>query len=186
VESGRHTTQILASGPDQDFEAIKNMYFAAIAQARERVLVTTPYFVPDEAILAAMQSAALRGVDVRLLVPRMSDSRVITVAARSYFDECLRAGVRIFEYLPGMLHAKTLVVDDTFAAIGTANMDNRSFRLNFEVSAIVHGHTVAGTLATHFEEDCRHAREVHLGARAHLGLLSRLTESSARLLSPLL
>jgi cardiolipin synthase len=180
---GARCVQIVASGPDHDWEAIRNMYFAAIASAEERVLVTTPYFVPDEPILAALVTAALRGVDVRVMVPRRSDSWLVTIAGRSYFDDLIRAGVHVYEYLPGMLHAKTLVVDRDFAAIGTANMDNRSFRLNFEVSAIAHDEAVATRLAEIFEEDARRARVVQ---RRHEALPARLAEAGARLLSPLL
>ena len=126
--------QILASGPDEDSYAIEKFCFAAIAGAQRRVLVTTPYFVPNEPLLLALTTAALRGVNVQILVPQRSDSRLVTAAARSYFEELVRVGVRVHEYASSMLHAKTLVVDD-LALVGTANMDNRSFRLNFEVAA---------------------------------------------------
>jgi cardiolipin synthase len=180
---GPRCVQIVSSGPDHDWEAIRNVYFAAIAAAEQRVLVTTPYFVPDEPMLTALTTAALRGVDVRVMVPRKSDSWLVTIAGRSYFDDLLRAGVHVYEYLPGMLHAKTLVVDRDFAAIGTANMDNRSFRLNFEVSAIAHDEEVAARLTEIFEEDAQHAR---LAQRRQERLPARLAEAGARLLSPLL
>jgi cardiolipin synthase len=175
--------QIVASGPDHDWEAIRNVYFAAITAAEERVLLTTPYFVPDEPMLTALTTAALRGVDVRVMVPRKSDSWLVTVAGRSYYDDLIRAGVRVYEYLPGMLHAKTLVVDRSFAAIGTANMDNRSFRLNFEVSAIAHDDEVAARLSDIFDEDTSHARQLQ---RQKERLAARLAQAGARLLSPLL
>jgi cardiolipin synthase len=185
-ERGDRAVQIVASGPDSEHEPIKKMYFAAITGAEQRVLVRTPYFVPDEAMLGALTTAALRGVDVRVMVPRASDSRLVSAAARSYFDELLRAGVRIFEYLPRMLHAKTLVVDDGFAAVGTANFDNRSFRLNFEVSAVVHGPELAAELAQLFATDLEDTREVKLGNAARSRFGKRLGESMARLMSPLL
>ncbi len=181
-----HRVQIVASGPDLDAEAIQKVYFAAIAGAEKRVLVTTPYFVPDEPVLTALTTAAQRGLDVRLLVPRNSDSRIVTAAARSYFDDLLRAGVRIFEYAPAMLHAKTLVIDDTLACIGSANMDNRSFRLNFEISALLYGPVHNRVLAEIFERDLEGAHEVKASARARLGLPARVFEAGARLLSPML
>jgi cardiolipin synthase len=183
---GTIAVQIVSSGPDQDWEAIKKVYFAAITGARERVWVTTPYFVPDEPMLAALTGAALRGVDVRVLVPRKSDLRIVTAAARSYYEELLAAGVRIHEYLPRVLHAKTLVVDENFAAIGTANLDNRSFRLNYEVSAVILDAATNATLASAFADDLARSREVDAGGLARKSLGTRLFEGGARLLSPLL
>jgi cardiolipin synthase len=185
-ETADRVVQILASGPDHDLEAIKKLYFAAIASAQERVLVTTPYFVPDEAMLEAIATAALRGVDVRVLVPLRSDSRLVSAAGRSYYDELVAAGVRIYEYTPSMIHSKTLVVDRVFAAVGTANMDNRSFRLNFEVAAIAYDERLATELAAAFDRDVEHARLVRRDRSAHASLPRRLGEAGARLLSPLL
>jgi len=186
ARSGSHLVQIVASGPDRDVEAIQKLYFAAITTSRERVYVTTPYFVPDDAILTALVTAAMRGVDVRVLVPRRSDSLVVTAAARSYYDACLAAGVRLYEYQPTMIHAKTLLVDDFFAAVGTANMDNRSFRLNFEVSAILYGAEHTETLAAQFRKDLHHAKEIKTPDRQNVPVRWRMAEAGARILSPLL
>jgi cardiolipin synthase len=183
---GQHLVQIVASGPDRDVEPIQKLYFAAIAASRERVYVTTPYFVPDDAILTALTTAAMRGVDVRVLVPRRSDSFVVTAAARSYYDTLLAAGVRVYEYKPTMIHSKTVVVDDFFAAVGTANMDNRSFRLNFEVSAILYGSEHAESLCKQFRTDLGLAKEIKTATRLHVPLGWRVAEAGARLLSPLL
>jgi len=178
--------QILDSGPDKEHETIKSAYFAAIGVATQRVWLSTPYFIPDEAMSFALKSAALRGVDVRLLLPKRSDSRLVTAAGRSHYDDLLRSGVRIFEYQPRMLHAKTLVVDDWLGAVGTANFDNRSFRLNFEVTALVYGEKVSSALAAAFEKDQSEAKQVTLAARMRLKLPERLFEGGARLFSPLL
>jgi cardiolipin synthase len=183
---GVHRVQIVASGPDRELEPIQKVYFASIALARERVWVTTPYFIPDDAVLTALTTAALRGVDVRVLVPRRSDSLVVTAAARSYYDALLACGVRVYEYEPTMIHAKTLVVDDLVTAVGTANMDNRSFRLNFEVTALLYGPEHARELATQFKADLRLAREIKTAARKHIPLGWRFAEAGARVLSPLL
>jgi cardiolipin synthase len=183
---GQHLVQIVASGPDRDVEPIQKLYFAAIATARERVYVTTPYFVPDDAVLTSLTTAAMRGVDVRVLVPRRSDSLIVTAAARSYYDTLLAAGVRVYEYQPTMIHSKTLVVDDFFAAVGTANIDNRSFRLNFEVSAILYGEKHAESMSAQFRKDLGKSKEIKAAARLRLPLRWRLAEAGARVLSPLL
>lgn len=186
TRTGRELVQIVGSGPDRESEPIQKMYFAAIAAARQRVYVTTPYFIPDDAVLTALTTAALRGVDVRVLVPRRSDSLVVTAAARSYYDTVLAAGVRIYEYQPTMIHAKTVVVDDCFAAVGTANMDNRSFRLNFEVTAALYNAGHVEELVVAFRKDLRDAVEIKPPARKKISVAWRLAEAGARVLSPLL
>ncbi len=185
-DDGAHPVQILASGPDEPWQAIQKLYFSAIASARDRVLVTTPYFVPDEAMLTALLTAALRGVEVRVLVPRRSDSRTATAAGRSFFDELIAGGVRIFEYPGTMIHAKTLVVDDAFAAVGTANMDTRSFRLNYEVVAVSYDASDAEKLAQAFAADLEKAHAVSRGELANDNLRRRLVQAGARLFAPLL
>jgi cardiolipin synthase len=185
-DDGARPVQILASGPDEPWQAIHKLYFAAIALSRARVLVATPYFVPDEAMLTALMTAALRGVDVQILVPRRSDSRTATAAGRSYFGDLLAAGVRVFEYTPGMMHSKTLVVDDFFAAVGTANMDSRSFRLNYEVTAVCYDAQGTTALAEAFAGDLRRTREVDRGALGNEKLHHRLMQAGARLFAPLL
>lgn len=184
LPAGEVPVQIVTSGPDSPAEAIHRMHVAAIHSAERRVWLTTPYFVPSEAALMALTSAALRGTDVRLLVPRRSDSLVVSAAARSYFDELIACGVCIWEYKARMLHSKTLVVDEQCAMIGTANFDNRSFRLNFEVMAVVYGPALAGPLATQFETDLRNASEVR--GRRRQNPVRRLGDAVARLFSPLL
>jgi cardiolipin synthase len=175
--------QIVPSGPDLDVSAVGHLYVAAIGGARQRVWVTTPYFVPDEPILAALSSAALRGVDVRLLLPLATDSRVVDAASRTYHDGLLAAGVRIWLYGPPMLHAKTCVVDEEVGLVGTANLDARSLRLNFEVTAVLYGPRPAAALAEIFDRDLAGAREKR-GREADAPFLSRLGASAARLLGP--
>jgi cardiolipin synthase A/B len=177
--------QILASGPDDDSYAIEKFCFAAISGARHRVWVTTPYFVPTEPLLLALATAALRGVDVQVLVPERSDSRLVTAAARSYYEELAHVGVRIHQYRSSMLHAKTVVVDD-MALVGTSNMDNRSFRLNFEIAAALFDEGLAATLADMFQRDVQRAVEYCSSTARRSSVWQRLSESTARLLSPLL
>src|SRR5690606_20162891 len=114
---------VLVSGPDSPWEAIHRLHVSAIQAAKHRVWLTTPYFVPGEAAMMALTSAALAGLDVRLVVPRNSDSKLVTLAARSYFGPLLVAGVKIYEYGPRMLHSKSLLVDDELVVIGSANFD---------------------------------------------------------------
>lgn len=179
----RQIAQVLASGPDDDVYAIEAFYFAAITSAHERLWLTTPYFVPGEAILAAIASAAHRGVDVRLLVPSQTDSIWVDAAGRTYHDELLAAGAQIYLYDPPMLHAKTAVIDDAVAIVGTANLDNRSFRLNFEVVAVFYGGSCVAELASAFENDLKHAQR-QTRREASLPFARRLLDSAARLLAP--
>lgn len=176
--------QIVASGPDTSDYAILRFMFTAITSARERIRLTTAYFVPDEATLEALKAAALRGVDVQLLVPHKGDSRLVTAAARSYFDELARAGIKVFEYGPPMLHAKTLSTDGTLAIVGTANTDNRSFRLNFEVVAAVFDPRTATALEAQFERDLTQARRYK--ALRERDPWQRFVVGLARLFAPLL
>jgi len=185
AERGEHWVQVVASGPDQESSAIEALYFAAIAGASERLWITTPYFVPNEAISAALASAALRGVDVRLLLPVETDSFVVDAAGRTYHDALADAGVKIHLYGPPMVHAKTMVVDQDLAIVGTANLDNRSLRLNFEVVVAVYGEPAAAELARLFEADLARARP-RTRREGDDPFGRRLVASAARLLSPLL
>ncbi|MFP5373957.1 MAG: cardiolipin synthase [Gammaproteobacteria bacterium] len=177
--------QVIVSGPDSPWEPIHRAHVGAIHAARRRVWLATPYFVPGEAAMMALTSAALGGLDVRLLVPKMGDSRLVTYAARSYFDELLQAGVRIHEYGPRLMHSKALLVDDDLALIGSANFDHRSFRLNFEVSMLFCDAGVAAALARRIGQDLAHAPRVRAERDRPLWR-DRLPEAAARLLSPLL
>ncbi|UNK48266.1 cardiolipin synthase [Lysobacter sp. S4-A87] len=182
---GPISAQVLVSGPDSDWEAIHRLHVAAIHSAQRRVWLVTPYFVPGEAARMALTSAALGGLDVRLLVPKVCDSRLVTLAARSYFDELLAAGVKIHEYGPRMLHSKALLCDDDLAIIGSANFDHRSFRLNFEVSVMFRDRTVGAELAELIHSECNLAPRVR-DDRARPLWGTRVPEALARLVSPVL
>lgn len=133
----------------------------------------------------ALTSASLGGLDVRLMVPKLSDSRLVTYAARSYFDELLAAGIKVYEYGPRLLHTKTLLCDDGVAIIGSANFDNRSFRLNFEISMLFRDRAIAAGLAELFEGEMAIAEPVH-DLRSRSFWRNRLPEAMARLMSPVL
>lgn len=180
--------QVIPSGPDLPLvSAIAAQLSAAIASATRRVWLATPYFVPDEPLLFNLRIAALRGVDLRILVPapRHNDVRMVAWAARSYYDEVLAAGGRIFEYQPGMMHSKYVIADD-LCAIGSANMDVRSFHINYEVTGMFYDPQLTTQLAELFTEDLERAHEVTVASRRSPPLWVRLTENTARVLSPLL
>ncbi len=176
-------TQIIPSGPDFDYASILRVTVDAIQNAKQRIYLTTPYFVPDATSAQALTSAALRGVDVRILLPRRTDNYVVTKAAQSWFDDLVAAGIRVFEYGPRMLHAKSLIVDEDISFIGSANFDNRSFYLNFEVSVVCYEAEANQALLDEFNASMKFAEEVRL---THQSLPSRLSKAVARLFSPLL
>ena len=176
--------QVVASGPDDTNAPIHAFFLAGIASARRRVLIETPYLIPDETLESALRVAELRGVDVQVIVPRQGDSRIVTAASKTYCDALRKAGIKIFEYGPPMLHTKTLVIDDTVGVIGTANMDNRSFRLNFELAAAFYDRGIIAQLAERFEQDRAASRPFPLRRRPEK--LTALLESVARLTSPVL
>lgn len=180
---GTIRTQVLAAGPDTPWEPIHRAQVSAIHAANKRVLLVTPYFVPSEAALMALTSAALRGVDTAIVVPRRSDSRTVTYAARSYFEQLAAAGVRVYEF-PRMLHTKALLIDDDTAILGSSNFDVRSFRLNFELSMLFEDPALADALARilygYLNESAR------FDAKAPVPMSERLAQAAARLFSPLL
>ena len=182
---GPINAQVLISGPDSSWETIHRLHVAAIHEARQRVWLVTPYFVPGEAARMALTSAALGGLDVRLLVPKMSDSWFVTQAARSYFDELLQAGVKIYEYGPRMLHTKALIADDDVCIVGSANFDHRSFRLNFELSMMFTDSDRITALAQILEGEFAAATPVRNDRNRALWR-HLVPEAFARLASPLL
>lgn len=182
--AGAFPVQVIPSGPDNSWEIIHRFYLTIIQKAKHRVWLTTPYFVPTVPTLFILTNAALRGVDVRLLVPRQSDSKLVTYAARSYFGELKAAGVKIWEYDQRMLHSKTIVVDDQYSLIGTANFDTRSFRLNFEICVAGYGKALTKRLADQFLEDIKSSTLVPEPRK--ISYAARFFEALARLFSPLL
>lgn len=185
--TGNVCAHFLASGPsDERWRAIHTLFFVAINTAVERVWIETPYFVPDSPIFMALETAALRGVDVRLLLPRCSDNSLVVYAGRSFFDELLNVGVRIFEMHDSISHAKTAVIDQVFSTAGSANMDQRSFRLNFEGNLFFFGRKIAAELEKDFLNLCKSAHEVTPESRENLPGTQRLKEAFARILAPLL
>ena len=174
--------QVLDSGPDRQWSPIAFYQNHIFALARKRLWITSPYFIPSPSVEEALISASLRGVDVRLLVPKRSDSRLVALAASSYYPHLIEAGIRIYQYERGFVHAKTMVVDDWVGCVGSANMDLRSFHLNFELNAFVYGCDFVNELAAQFEHDLESASEMRKLPRGWKVMLGNI----ARLFSPLL
>lgn len=158
--SGKSIVLTLPTGPIEQFEGGTIFFLNAITRAKRRVWITSPYFVTDESIRSALQMAALRGIDVRILIPDKPDKYIPWLATFSYLGEMEAAGVRIFRYEPGFLHQKVLLVDEEMSAVGTANLDNRSMRLNFEVSAVILCRDMASQVEAMLEQDFLVSREV--------------------------
>ena len=178
--------QIAASGPDSDVPTILFSLIQAINLATKEILITTPYFMPGDTMMNALVIASMSGVKVKMLVPGISDSAFIDIASRSHFEDLLRAGVEIYFYRKGFVHAKTMVADRKLAIVGTANMDSRSFELNFEVNAIVYDEETAAQLADVFEADLRDSEMIDAVGWHDRPVYKVLVEKVARLVSPLL
>ncbi|CAN5260539.1 cardiolipin synthase [soil metagenome] len=185
-KNGNAIVQIAASGPDSDTPTIMFSLMEAIGMAQDEILVTSPYFIPGDSVLDALSVAALSGVKVKLLVPGKSDSFIVNAAARSYYGEIMDAGAEIYLYKKGFVHAKTVVSDGQLAIIGTANMDHRSFELNFEVNSMIYDAGVAQQLRDAFYNDLKDAVKINPNTWKKRSLFKQLPEKIARLLSPLL
>ncbi len=176
----------IATGPIEDESRCLLALLESIRSAKKRVWIASPYFVPDESVLAMLKLAALRGVDVRILLPSKPDQYLVWMASFSYIPELTRIGVRIFRYTHGCLHQKVLLVDDVLSAIGTANIDNRSFFLNFEIMLYVANKEFAGDVATMLERDFANSIQERLSDFQTLRLYRRLGAKFARLFAPVL
>lgn len=178
--------QIITSGPDTREPHIRNNYLELFHKAKRNIYIHTPYFIPDEAILSALKIAALSGVDVRLMIPCKPDHPFVYWATCSYAGELLDYGVRVFIYENGFLHSKGIAIDGRVSCYGTANMDIRSFELNFEVNATIYDESVTAELEAAFMGDLPHCREITKEDYRDRNLLMRVREQCSRLLSPLL
>lgn len=157
-KDGNIPVLILPSGPADMLETANLMFGHAINTAKERIWIASPYFVPDRPVITALQLAGLRGVDVRILIPDKADHLLVYLAAYSYLDESAETGVKFYRYQDGFLHQKVMLIDNNFATVGTANFDNRSFRLNFEITAGIADHDFAGEIEEMFENDFTNSR----------------------------
>lgn len=183
---GETAVQIISSGPDSKWQNIRNVYLKMISKARNNIFIQTPYFIPDETVLDAIRIAAMSGVDVRVMIPCKPDHPFVYWATYSYIGDLLDAGAKCYTYDKGFLHAKGMVVDGLVSCYGTANMDIRSFKLNFEVNAVIYSAKIAEELEQIFQEDLKFCTRVTPYLYGRRSYLVRVKEQFSRLLSPLL
>ena len=181
----KHPLQITASGPDSNCASIMQAYFAAISRAKKHIYICTPYFVPNESILTALKTASLSGVDVRIILPGKSDSTVVYWSSLSYVTELLEAGIKVYLFQNGFNHSKILMIDSSFASVGSANMDIRSFEDNFEILAMIYDEELTLSLEKQFLRDIRRSKKISLKQWKNRSSKQNLKESVARLFSPL-
>jgi cardiolipin synthase len=184
--SGSTVVQVVHSGPDQESNSIRQVYFAAVLRARRRLWIASPYFVPDAGLLDALCMAGYQGIDVRILGQFHPDKWIPLLAGRSYWSDVLRAGVKVYQYTKGMTHAKVMLVDDAFASVGSANLDNRSLHLNFEVNCLIYSPDLVAELERVFLQDFESSIRLDPDVFARRPLASRIVENTCRLLSPIL
>ncbi|MCP5204582.1 MAG: cardiolipin synthase [Pseudomonadales bacterium] len=183
---GDSTVLVFPSDPASEYEEAGLMYHQAIVAANRRIWIASPYFVPDHSIVAALQLAALRGVDVRVMIPDEPDGPVVGMANWSYTRELLPPGVKVYRYQGGFMHQKVFLMDDHVAGVGTANFDNRSFRLNFEITLVTHDRAFAGQVEAMLEADFRRSRQVSLAEFDSKPAWFPLAMGISRLFSPVL
>jgi len=176
---------IIPSGPADDLETANLMFVHAINTAKERIWIASPYFVPDHSVVTALQLAGLRGVDVRILIPAKADHLLVYLAAFAYFEDAGATGVKFYRYTDGFLHEKAMLIDNTAGAIGTANFDNRSFRLNFEITGVVHDTAFAAQVERMFEDDFARSTPVQPNELAEKPFWFRLAVRLAALTAPI-
>ncbi len=178
--------QITASGPDSDWASIMQAYFSAISTAQDYIYIAVPYFIPNESILTALKTVSLSGVDVRIIIPGKPDSYFAFHGTRSYVEELLETGIRVYYYQKGFIHSKLIIVDDVFASVGTANMDIRSFDDNFEINALIYDEKLCNDLKSSFLEDLANCNEADIELHRERNFKIKIFESFARIFSPLL
>jgi len=181
----RHLIQITACGPDSDWASIMQAYLASIASAKHQIYISTPYFSPNEAVFSVLCTAALSGVEVKLLLPARSDSTVSFWNSFSYIGRMLEAGIEVYLYKKGFNHSKIIMVDGIFSSVGTANFDNRSFDLNFEVNALIYDESLTHELVEVFRKDLGNSQKLKLSQWRKRSFIQKFKESTARILGPL-
>lgn len=183
---GNSMIQIVASGPDSDWESIHYAYFYAICQAKKSIYIETPYFIPDESLLKALKCAALSGVELIILFPKIADHKIVNTASYSYFQEILESGGKVYLYDKGFLHSKIIIIDDFVASTGSANMDLRSFKLNFEVNAFIYDKQIIEDIKEDFMNDLKDSEELDKNKFEDRKMTTKIKESISRLFSPIL
>lgn len=185
-EEGNARIQVIDSGPDTSFQSLHRAIFAGITSARQKISVITPYFIPDSAMTTALEVAALKGVDLKIILPQKNDQPLVRFASRSFYSELLKAGVGIYEFEPKILHAKLMTLDDEFTIIGSGNMDIRSFRLNFEITMIIQDKEITRQAQEIFDIDLKRSRNITPAVFSKRGLHQEVIENACRILAPIL
>ena len=183
----KSSLQIVPSGPDDDFDVMEQVYFSIINNADKYLYITNPYIIPNHAILQALMTAALSGVDVRILMSDSTDIKLVDWCVRAYFESYLKAGIKIYLYSGGFLHSKVMLCDDEIASVGTANLDNRSLQQNYEAQVFVYDAAFCQQMKSDFLKDCEKSRLLNdYEAHKNRPWTKKLIEGFAKLLSPLL
>ncbi len=185
-ETGNTGVQVVSSGPDSKWASVKDAYLKMISNAKEKIYIETPYFIPDDSIFDALRIAGLSGLDVRIMMPCKPDHLFVYWASMSYIGELLEAGVKFYTYEKGFLHSKVVLMDDFVSSVGTANLDIRSFKLNFEVNAFIYDEAINLKLTDRFLNDLKNCKEITLEEYSKRSKIVRIKESFSRLLSPIL
>ncbi|WP_044398646.1 cardiolipin synthase [Lacinutrix sp. Hel_I_90] len=183
---GNVAVQIAASGPDTDWANIMDIMFSAITTADDYIYITTPYFIPNDEMIMALQIASKSGLDVRVLIPDISDSWMAKYATNSYLQRLFNANIKVYRYTKGFIHAKTMVVDDVFSTIGTSNLDYRSFNINFEINAVIYNTKVSKDLKAMYLEDLENATLMDPDTWQNRSQVDKMKEAYAKLWAPLL
>ncbi|WP_350285324.1 cardiolipin synthase [uncultured Croceitalea sp.] len=178
--------QIVPSGPDDDFAIMEQVYFSMINNAKKCVYISNPYIIPNYAVLQSLKTAALSGLDVRLLMSSSTDSKLVDWCVRAYFEAYLKAGIKVYLYPKGFLHSKVVVCDDDQVSVGTANLDDRSLHQNYEVNALVYDEKICTQLKEQFLSDCKKSIELNYSGYKQRAWPAKVLEGVAKLMSPLL
>ena len=178
--------QIATSGADSEWDSIQQMYFTMITNANKEIYIQTPYFVPDQSIMTALETAALSGISVNILMTGIPDKRIPFWAAHTYFKPLLKAGVNIFLYKKGFMHSKIVVVDGSMVSIGSCNFDIRSFHINFEINTIIYDSNIASEMIENFYTDLRFCETVSKEYLDNIGILKSFRNSAMRIFSPIM
>jgi cardiolipin synthase len=179
-------TAIISSDPDSDYPNLMETYFSMITSAREEILISTPYFIPNESILTALKTSAKGGVKVILILPKVSDSVLVHSASVTFLGELMRNDIEVYMYKKGMIHSKVMIIDGELSSIGTANMDYRSFDNNAEVNALFFDESIAQELKSYFESDLKDSAKLQYRTWRKRPLKIRLMGSIGRLIAPVL
>jgi cardiolipin synthase A/B len=183
---GNVKMQVAVSGPDSEWESIKQMYFEMICAAKKNIYIQSPYFIPDISLIDALRNAALSGVETQIMITGIPDKKIPYWTAYTYFEKLIEAGVKIFQYKKSFLHSKTIAIDSEICAVGTANFDIRSFVINYELMAVFYDHKLTSDLEKDFKKDIQNCIEITTEKYNKLNTFCRLRNSVARLMSPIL